>query len=180
MKLATLCGSLRQDSLNAALLDAIERMHVFDSVERVSTVLPPFTPDQADDAPEPVLAFRAALGAADAILIATPEYAMGIPGMLKNAIDWTVGSCEFAHKPTALITCTARGEIAHPAMIEVLRVLDAELTDATTLLMAQNRAKLRADGTFIDITAEQSVRHLIEALASTLSPTKLRSPTTSR
>lgn len=165
MILAALCGSLRQGSLNAALIDAVARLDRFD-VRRVSTVLPAFTPDQADDAPPEVLAFRAALRTADAILIATPEYAMGIPGVLKNAIDWTVGSCEFAHKPTALITCTASGEIAHPAMIEVLRVLEAGISDATTLLMPHNRAKLRPDGTFIDAEAERQLRDVIDALAA--------------
>jgi chromate reductase len=165
MKLATLCGSLRRGSLNAALIDAVGRMGIFEVV-RAGTVLPPFTPDEADTALAEVMAFRAALQAADAILIATPEYAMGIPGVLKNAIDWTVGSCEFAHKPTALITCTASGEIAHPAMIEVLRVLEAGITDATTLLMPHNRAKLRADGAFIDAEAERQVRAVIETLAA--------------
>lgn len=167
MKLAALCGSLRQGSLNAALIDAVARQDRFE-VLRVSTVLPPFTPDDADDAPPEVLAFRAALRSADAILIATPEYAMGIPGVLKNAIDWTVGSCEFAHRPTALITCTASGEIAHPAMIEVLRVLEAGLTEATMLLMPHNRAKLRADGSFIDADAERQVRDVIDALAAAI------------
>ncbi len=163
-RLAALCGSLRNGSLNAALIEAVARMGVF-TVDRVSTVLPPFSPDEADDAPAVVATFRDALRVADAILIATPEYAMGIPGVLKNAIDWTVGSCEFAHKPTALITCTASGEIAHPAMIEVLRVLEAGLTPETTLLMPHNRAKLRADGTFIDAAAEAQVRAVIDALA---------------
>ena len=167
MILAALCGSLRQGSLNAALIDAVERMGRFD-VQRVSTVLPPFTPDEADDAPREVLAFRAALRSADAILICTPEYAMGIPGVLKNAIDWTVGSCEFAHKPTALITCTASGEIAHPALIEVLRVLEAGLTEATTLLMPHNRAKVRADGSFIDNEAQRQVREVIDRLAAAI------------
>ena len=164
MKLAALCGSLRRGSLNAALIDSVERMELFEVV-RVSTVLPPFTPDEADDAPGDVAAFRAALRSADAIVIATPEYAMGIPGVLKNAIDWTVGSCEFAHKPVALITCTASGEIAHPALIEVLRVLEAGISDATTLLMPHNRAKLRPDGTFIDAETERQVRAIVEALA---------------
>ena len=165
MKLAALCGSLRQGSLNAALINAVADMNVFD-VMRVGTVLPPFTPDEADNAPAEVLTFRDELRAADAILIATPEYAMGIPGVLKNAIDWTVGSCEFAHKPVALITCTASGEIAHPAMIEILRVLEARINDATTLLMPHNRAKLRPDGTFIDTAAGRQVRAVIEALAA--------------
>ncbi|MBW8732721.1 MAG: NAD(P)H-dependent oxidoreductase [Asticcacaulis sp.] len=163
MKLAALNGSLRRGSLNAALIEAIRRMDLFD-VEAVDTALPPFTPDLADDAPPEVLAFRTALNEADAILIATPEYAMGIPGMLKNAIDWTVGSCEFAHKPTALITCTSSGEIAHPALLEVLRVLEARMTGETALLLNHNRAKIRSDATFVTPEAEASVRGVIEAL----------------
>ncbi len=163
MRLAALNGSLRQGSINAALIEAVRRMDVFD-VETVDTVLPPFTPDLADDAPPEVLAFRGRLNAADAILIATPEYAMGIPGVLKNAIDWTVGSCEFAHKPTALITCTSSGEIAHPALLEVLRVLEARVTDDTALLLNHNRAKIRPDATFVMPEAEAAVRGVIEAL----------------
>ncbi|WP_443749781.1 NADPH-dependent FMN reductase [Asticcacaulis solisilvae] len=163
MKLAALNGSLRNGSINAALIEAIRRMGMFD-VETVSTVLPPFTPDHADDAPSDVLAFRACLNAADAILIATPEYAMGIPGMLKNAIDWTVGSCEFAHKPTALITCTSSGEIAHPALLEVLRVLEARMTEDTALLLNHNRAKVRPNATFVTPEAEAAVRNVVEAL----------------
>lgn len=163
MKLAALNGSLRTGSINAALIEAVQRMNIFD-VETVDTVLPPFTPDLADDAPPEVLAFRAQLNAADAILIATPEYAMGIPGVLKNAIDWTVGSCEFAHKPTALITCTSSGEIAHPALVEVLRVLEARVTDQTALLLSHNRAKVRPNATFVTPEAEAAVRGVIEAL----------------
>ena len=163
MKLVALNGSLRTGSINAALIEAIRRMEVFE-VETVSTVLPPFTPDLADDAPPDVLTFRARLNAADAILIATPEYAMGIPGVLKNAIDWTVGSCEFAHKPTALITCTSSGEIAHPALVEVRRVLEARITDDTALLLNHNRAKVRSDAAFVTPEAEAAVRNVIEAL----------------
>ncbi len=162
-RLAALSGSLRQGSLNIALIEAVSRMGVF-VVEGVDTILPPFTPDLADDAPETVLAFRRALNDADAILISTPEYAMGVPGVLKNAIDWTVGSCEFAHKPTALITCTASGEIAHPAMLEILKVLEARIAPETTLLMNHNRAKIRGDGTFISAETEAGVRALVGAL----------------
>ena len=163
MKLATLCGSLRRGSLNAALIEAVARFGLCD-VDRLSTVLPPFDPDLADAAPAEVVAFRATLQAADAILIATPEYAMGVPGVLKNAIDWTVGSCEFAHKPVALITCSALGEIAHQAMLEILRVLEAKITVGTTLLMSHNRTKIRPDGGFIDAEAEWQTRSVIAAV----------------
>lgn len=162
-RLAALSGSLRKGSLNAALIELIARMGLFD-VTRVDTVLPPFTPDEADNAPLSVLAFRQALNDADAVLIATPEYAMGVPGVLKNAVDWTVGTCEFAHKPTALITCTASGEIAHPALLEILRVLEAKVSDETTWLMNHNRARISPEGQFRDAETEARVRGIITAL----------------
>jgi NAD(P)H-dependent FMN reductase len=162
-RLAALSGSLRKGSLNVALIELIGQMGLFE-VMRLDTVLPPFTPDEADNAPPSVLAFRKALNDADAILIATPEYAMGVPGVLKNAIDWTVGSCEFAHKPTALITCTASGEIAHPALLEILRVLEAKVTNDTIWLMNHNRAHISADGQFRNAETETTVRAIVTAL----------------
>ncbi len=166
-RLAALSGSLRQGSLNVALIELVAQMRLFE-VTRVDTVLPPFTPDEAPDetdrAPPPVQAFRQALNDADAILIATPEYAMGVPGVLKNAIDWTVGSCEFAHKPTALITCTASGEIAHPALLEILRVLEAKVTGDTAWLMNHNRAHISADGQFRNVDSEAKARAVVSAL----------------
>ena len=163
LKLIALCGSLREGSLNHALIGAVAAMNVFDVVE-ADTRLPPFQPELADDAPSDVLAFRETIRSGDAVMVCTPEYAMGIPGVLKNAIDWTVGSCEFEDRPCALITCTASGQIAHPAMIEVLKVLGARMTEATTLLMPHNRAKIRADGGFVTPEAEAQVRAVVTAL----------------
>ncbi len=162
-KLIALCGSLREGSLNRALIGAVAAMNVFDVVE-ADTRLPPFQPELADDAPADVLAFRDTIRSGDAVMVCTPEYAMGIPGVLKNAIDWTVGSCEFEDRPCALITCTASGQIAHPAVIEVLKVLGARISEATTLLMPHNRAKIRADGSFVTPDAEADVRALVAAL----------------
>ena len=75
--------------------------------------VPPFNPDlDTDTAPVEVVRFRAALEACDAILICSPEYAHGVSGVLKNALDWVVGSGELMDKPIALInassTCHAR------------------------------------------------------------------------
>ena len=84
-------GSLRQDSLNRALLRAAQELapagmeiHIFDL-----TPIPFFNVDvEAQGDPEPVVAFKQAIRDADALLIATPEYNLGMPGVLKNAIDW--------------------------------------------------------------------------------------------
>src|SRR4030095_11309838 len=76
--------------------------------------IPHFNPDRdTDDPPKKVADFRRQLKEADGILICTPEYAMGVPGTLKNAIDWTVSSCEFSHKPVALITASSAGPKGH-------------------------------------------------------------------
>ena len=92
-------GSLRRDSSNSALVAAVARLAP-DTVD-VSTygeleALPPFNPDRdGDDAPAEVARFRAALQRCDAVLISRPEYAHGVPGVLKNALDWVVGTGEF-------------------------------------------------------------------------------------
>lgn len=84
-------GSLRAGSYNGALLRAARELapaglaiEIYESIE-----LPLFNEDiEAQGDPEPVAAFKAAIGEADALLIATPEYNYGVPGALKNAIDW--------------------------------------------------------------------------------------------
>jgi len=84
-------GSLRQKSYNRALLKAAETvlppgmtLQIYDLID-----LPMFNQDvEAHGIPEPVWPFREALKAADALLIATPEYNWSIPGVLKNALDW--------------------------------------------------------------------------------------------
>jgi chromate reductase len=83
-------GSLRKASYNKALLrTAVElapkdvKIEVFDLDE-----IPPFNQDFEKEPPEKVKVFKAKIKAADAILIATPEYNYSIPGVLKNAIDW--------------------------------------------------------------------------------------------
>ena len=72
--------------------------------------LPPFNPDddiEDKPKPEPVATLRALVDASDALVIAAPEYAHGLPGALKNALDWLVASETFAGKPTALINTVA-------------------------------------------------------------------------
>jgi chromate reductase len=83
-------GSLRKGSLNRALLRAVGEalpaaasMEIFDGL----AALPTFDPDSVDE-PGAVVAWKGAIAAADALIIATPEYNYSIPGVLKNAIDW--------------------------------------------------------------------------------------------
>src|SRR6266496_6178304 len=102
-KILAICGSTRKSSTNLNLIKAIIELCAEEldikTFEGLSD-LPHFNPDLDNDVPLNKIAdFRRQLNEADGILICTPEYAMGVPGTLKNAIDWTVSSCEFSHKP---------------------------------------------------------------------------------
>jgi chromate reductase len=91
LEVAGFAGSLRAASFNRSLLRAAVEL----APERMTIVIadiaeiPPYNADvEAQGDPEPVAAFKRAIGAADGLLIATPEYNLGVPGVTKNAIDW--------------------------------------------------------------------------------------------
>ena len=94
--------------------------------------LPPFNPDDEHHLlPPSVLALREAVGRADALLIASPEYAHGVPGVFKNLLDWLVGSLEFPGKPVLLLNTSARGSHhAQEALAEILSTMSARLLAA--------------------------------------------------
>lgn len=145
--IVAITGSTRSQSVNHNYIQAIAAMLgpgitlVYD--RDVIATLPHFNPDLDNDTPpEAVTAFRQQLRNVDGILICTPEYAMGVPGTLKNAIDWTVSSCEFSGKPVALITAASQGEKAHASLLETLRVIEARITPATSLLIPFAKAKI--------------------------------------
>ena len=132
MKILAISGSLRVASLNSALLRAVARLAPAD----INIVLyhglgdlPLFNPDiQASD-PPPVADLRTQILSADALLIASPEYAHGVTGVMKNALDWMV-SCEaFIHKPVALLNASPRAVHAQAALKETLIVMSASFVE---------------------------------------------------
>lgn len=97
-------------------------------IYRDLAALPHFNPDDDGDAPpQIVLALRNLVGASDALLIAAPEYAHGVPGALKNALDWLVASLEFPGKPIALLNTAPRASHAQAALREILTTMSARL-----------------------------------------------------
>jgi NAD(P)H-dependent FMN reductase len=116
-KILAISGSTRITSTNMNLIKAIAELTTenFDiTIFNGLTEIPHFNPDlDHENPPEQVIAFRNLLRQFNGVLICTPEYAMGVPGSLKNAIDWTVSSMEFSQKPTALITASTHGEKGH-------------------------------------------------------------------
>lgn len=127
-----LCGSLRRVSANRAALEAAQalaspalRLAVYAGLD----ALPLFNPDLETGAlPQAAGELRDVVGAADALLIACPEYAHGIPGAFKNLLDWLVGCTEFPGKPVLLLNTSARGSHhAQAALLEVLQTMSARL-----------------------------------------------------
>jgi chromate reductase, NAD(P)H dehydrogenase (quinone) len=131
MRLLAFSGSLRRASTNIALLEALSRLAP-DGVEiaiyREMGALPHFNPDDDGDAPPPsVTSLRRSVGASDGLIIAAPEYAHGVPGALKNVLDWLVASLEFPEKPVALINAAPRAHHAQDALREILTTMSARL-----------------------------------------------------
>ncbi len=126
-----LCGSLRQSSTNRALLEAgarlagklaggtTVRLEIFDRLAE----LPPFDPDATADTVPAVAALSAAVRAADGVVVSSPEYARGVPGALKNALDWLVGGDAFVAKPFTLWSASPRAARAQEALAETLRTM---------------------------------------------------------
>jgi chromate reductase, NAD(P)H dehydrogenase (quinone) len=116
-----------------------------------------------DNPPKDVSHFREQLKQADGILICTPEYAMGVPGTLKNAIDWTVSSMEFSHKPVALITASTSGHKAHHSLMETLRVIEADIPDKSQLVISHARTKVQGDN-ITDANTFNQVKDVVDSL----------------
>ena len=139
MKIAAISGSLRAGSSNTAVLRAAARLAPA-GVEVVPfegiAGLPFFNPDlDGDDVPAPVGTMRKLIGGVDGLLISSPEYARGVAGVLKNALDWLVASHEFPDKPVALINTSPRATHALAALTLTLETMSARLaTEACVTL----------------------------------------------
>ena len=162
-KVIAISGSIRANSTNLNYIKAIIELSknkfdvdIFDGL----TELPHFNPDlDTASPPQKIIDFRAKLQAYDGILICTPEYAMGVPGTLKNAIDWTVSSMEFSEKPVALITASSVGQKGHASLLETLKIIEAKITEETQLLIPHAKTKISKDNkitnkeTLLEITS---------------------------
>jgi chromate reductase len=89
--------------------------------------LPLFNADLEHSDPAPVAALRQRIISADAVLIASPEYAHGVTGVIKNALDWMVGNESFVGKPVGMLNTSARATIAQAALRETLLTMSAHV-----------------------------------------------------
>jgi chromate reductase, NAD(P)H dehydrogenase (quinone) len=176
MRVCGIAGSLRRGSYNRALLraavalapDGLEIV-VFDRLGDV----PPYNADvEAVGDPEPVVALKAAIREADALLVVTPEYNYGVPGVLKNAIDWASrppNASVLAGKPAAIMgatpgrTGTARAQLA---LRQSFVFTQTPVLPGPEVLVAEAHERFAADGTLTDENTRRFVGRLLERLRS--------------
>jgi chromate reductase, NAD(P)H dehydrogenase (quinone) len=171
-KILAISGSLRENSSTQHILRSLQlwtppaaELTIYSGL----AALPHFN-DSASP-PDAVETWRRQLAEAHAVLICTPEYAFGVPGSLKNALDWTVSSGDFVDKPVGLITAATAGDKAHASLLLTLSALSAKLSEETNLLISFIRAKITTDGNVKDsetINALQAVLNALIKSAATL------------
>jgi chromate reductase len=167
-------GSLRKGSFNKALLRAALEMVPPDAKLEVFNIqgMPLFSEDLEQDPPPVVTDFKARIRAADAILIATPEYNYSIPGFLKNAIDQAsrpYGDNAFAGKPVALMGAsvgmlgTARAQYH---LRQSCVFLDMHPLNQPEVMVRLAQDKIDENGVITDPKTKEKIRQLLEALVA--------------
>ena len=171
VRVLAVSGSLRTASSNTALLRAAARL----APEGVEVILyeglaslPHFNPDlddlDAGTAPPAVMDFRSRLDASDGVLISSPEYAHGVPGALKNAIDWVVSSGEIYEKPVALLNASLAATHAYASLAETLTTADANIIEEASVRVGLPTNRMDEAGILADPKISGELREAVAAL----------------
>src|SRR4030095_11678376 len=150
MRILAISGSLRAQSSNTAALDAAARLapHQMHIVRYSNlTNLPHFNPDlDGDEPPAIIQSLRNEVKISQGLLISSPEYARGVAGALKNALDWLVSSNEFPGKAVALINASQRATHAEAALRLTLNTMSANIVEDASIMLALLGRNLDAAG----------------------------------
>jgi len=169
IKVVAISGSLRNNSSATFILKHVIKLFPeaidFILYEGVSKL--PHFDDNENSVPD-VIAFRKLLAEADGVFICQPEYAFGVPGSLKNALDWTVSSGELTGKPVALVTAATGGDKAHAALLLILKAVSSKVEEGATLLIPFVRTKLNDKGEVTNVEIAQSLSSVVNALVQTI------------
>ena len=174
MRLLAISGSLRAASLNTMVLRAAAvlapegvEVIVSDAIGK----LPHFNPDldaEGMKPPREVAALRSRIAAVDGLLISTPEYAHGLPGVLKNALDWLVSSIEFLGKPVAILNTSSRATYAMDSLLEILKTMNATVVADACVSVPLIGGNLDLDSIVIDPQASARIRDALAKFASAI------------
>jgi chromate reductase len=170
-RILAISGSLRAASSNTRLLQACAQLapagvqvQLFDGLG----ALPHFNADlDTETPPAEVAAFRAQVASADALIICSPEYARGVPGSLKNALDWLVGSMHVVEKPVALLNGSPRASYSQQSLALTLRTISAHLITDTPYLAPVLGKGVEVHDIVNDPALSEVIRQLIADLLTT-------------
>ena len=110
-----------------------------------------------------ILHFRKLISEADGVLICTPEYVFTLPGSLKNALEWCVSTTIFSQKPTGLITASANGMMGHESLQLVMKTIEANFTEETTLLISGISGKINMENEITHPQTALLINNFIES-----------------
>ncbi len=135
IEILAISGSLRAASTNSALIRALAanaaadcRVAIYDGLGR----LPIFNPDDEGERTPPEAArLIDAVARADGVIVSCPEYAHGVPGGMKNALDWLVSRDAAVGKPAMLVHASPRSLYARAALAEIMRTMSFAMYDET-------------------------------------------------
>jgi chromate reductase, NAD(P)H dehydrogenase (quinone) len=174
LRLLALSGSLRAGSSNTMALQALQALapaNVTLTLYDGLGALPYFNPDLDGEyaaLPAPVSALRAQIGQAHGLLISSPEYAHGVPGVLKNALDWLVSSLEFPGKPVGLLNISPRSLFVHAQLVEILTTMSATMVSDPALTVELPRRGLDLAGALADPTITANLQAALTAFVAAI------------
>jgi NAD(P)H-dependent FMN reductase len=170
IRILGISGSLRARSSSTELLrvacsitPADARITLFGGLD----ALPHFNPDldeEGAEQPGPVEDFRRRVRNADALLICSPEYAHGVPGALKNALDWLVSVPDVVQKPVGLLNPSPRSWHAQASLAETLRTMSMTLITDVSIVVPLTSPASRAEAFALDSAPAAALRGVIDAL----------------
>ena len=168
MKILAVSGSLRAGSSNATLLRALPLVAppgLEFTFREPLDALPFFNPDVEETGPPPpVELWRSEIRDHDALVICSPEYAHGVPGVLKNALDWLVGGVEIVGKPVAVIQTSLPSTTAHASLLEILTVMGGRIVPDASVAVPLRGLKLEERGIASDAALSATLRAALIAL----------------
>ena len=126
--------------------------------------IPPFNPDLEKRLPDSVLRLCDRIIASSVVLIASPEYAHGVSGVMKNALDWMVGNESFVYKPVAVLNTSPRASIAHSALLETLTTMSAQIVHDACITLPLLGSHSTEDALVADQSIVEKIRGALHAL----------------
>lgn len=171
LRMLSISGSLRVRSSNKSILQAAQilaqegmRIEPYSDLDQ----LPHSNPDRENDDIPHVRSLSTKVEQADGLLISCPEYARGIPGSIKNALDWLVGSTTFPGKPVALFSASPRSVAVQGALRLVLETMSARLVEEASITLPILSGGLDAQAIAADPVLSVQLKNALVAFAKNI------------